>query len=158
GRRRNRLLQVSRGDSKMRSAIYTGTLRHRRFRPVRRGFTYSIFIVFLGIEQLSPLIRSFPFPRYNPWNWARFYDADHFGDLHLSMRERLFRDAQQHGVELPSGPIFVLTHLRYLGYNFNPVSFFYCYDQNDRLQMILAEVNNTFGETHNYWLTAKDRI
>jgi len=141
----------------MRSAIYTGTLRHRRFRPVRHDFTYSIFMPFLDIDQLSTLMRISPFTGYNRWNWASFYDEDHFGDLSLSLRARLARDAQQHGVELPSGPIFLLTHLRYLGYNFNPVSFFYCYDQNERLQTILAEVNNTFGETHNYWLTAKNR-
>ena len=56
-------------------------------------------------------------------------------------------------VALPEGPIFLLTHLRYLGYNFNPVSFFYCYDREDCVHMIMAEVNNTFGETANYWLT-----
>jgi uncharacterized protein len=141
----------------MKSAIYTGTLRHRRFRPVRHDFTYSIFMVLLDIDQLSTLMRISPFTGHNRWNWASFYDEDHFGDLNVSLRERLARDAQQHGIELPSGPIFLLTHLRYLGYNFNPVSFFYCCDHNNRLQTILAEVNNTFGETHNYWLTAKDR-
>ena len=48
--------------------------------------------------------------------------------------------------------IFLLTHLRYLGYGFNPVSFFYCFDRAERLQVVLAEVSNTFGGSHNYWL------
>ena len=55
-------------------------------------------------------------------------------------------------IELPAGPIFLLTHLRYLGYVFNPVSFFYCFDRAEQLQVVLAEVRNTFGGTHNYWL------
>ena len=29
----------------------------------------------------------------------------------------------------PSGPIRVLTHLRYFGYIFNPVTFYYCFDE-----------------------------
>ena len=40
---------------------------------------------------------------------------------------------------------------------FNPVSFYYCYDGAGNLQTMLAEVNNTFGETHNYWLDASNR-
>jgi predicted NAD/FAD-binding protein len=55
-------------------------------------------------------------------------------------------------IELPDGPIFLLTHLRYLGYGFNPVSFFYCFDRAEQLQVVLAEVSNTFGGTHHYWL------
>jgi DUF1365 family protein len=141
----------------MDSAIYIGTLRHRRFLPKRHDFTYSIFMVSLDIDRIPELMSVSPFTSYNRWNWASFYDADHFGDLGYSLRERLARDAQEHGSELPDGRIFLLTHLRYLGYNFNPVSFFYCYDRQGQLKTILAEVNNTFGETHNYWLDEKSR-
>ena len=141
----------------MESAIYTGTLRHRRFEPKRHDFTYSIFMVSLDIDRIPELMSVSPFTGYNRWNWASFYDADHFGDLRHSLRERLARDAREHGSELPEGRIFLLTHLRYLGYNFNPVSFFYCHDRRGHLKTILAEVNNTFGETHNYWLDENSR-
>jgi DUF1365 family protein len=141
----------------MESAIYTGTLRHRRFQPKRHDFMYSIFMVSLDIDRIPELMRISPFTSHNRWNWASFYDADHFGDLRCSLRERLARDAHEHGSELPDGRIFLLTHLRYLGYNFNPVSFFYSYDKQGQLKTILAEVNNTFGETHNYWLDENSR-
>ena len=141
----------------MESAIYTGTLRHRRFHPKRHDFTYSIFMVSLDIDRIPELMRISPFTSQNHWNWASFYDADHFGDLSCSLRQRVACDAREHGSELPEGRIFVLTHLRYLGYNFNPVSFFYCYDRQGQLKAILAEVNNTFGETHNYWLDENSR-
>jgi uncharacterized protein len=137
----------------MESAIYVGTLRHRRFRPVRHEFTYPLFLAFLNVDELPALMRVSGFAAYNRWNWASYYEKDHFGDPHLPLGDRVRKHAQQTGVHLSEGKIFVLTHLRYLGYNFNPVSFYYCYNQGDRLQAILAEVNNTFGETENYWLS-----
>jgi uncharacterized protein len=134
------------------SSIYVGTLRHRRFRPVRQEFTYPLFMAFLDIDQLPELMSISPFSAYNRWNWASFHERDHLGDPDKPLRERLLQDAKKNGVDLPNGRIFLLTHLRYLGYNFNPVSFFYFYDRTEKLRAILAEVNNTFGETHNYWL------
>ena len=59
---------------------------------------------------------------------------------------------------MPDGPIYLLTHLRYLGYCFNPISFFFCYRRDGSLDTVLAEVNSTFGETRNYWLTAQNRL
>ena len=134
-------------------AIYVGTLRHRRFRPVLHAFTYPVFLVMLDVDRIPELMRVSPFSSYNRWNWAAYDERDHFGDPSLSLRERLKRDAAAHGVTLPDGPIFLLTHLRYLGYCFNPVSFYYLLGRSGKLEMMLAEVNNTFGETCNYWLT-----
>jgi len=138
----------------MESSIYVGKLRHRRFSPVRHEFEYPLFMAFLDIERLPELMKISPFAGYNRWNWASYDERDHFGDPSKALRERIQADARSNGVDLPDGRIFLLTHLRYLGYNFNPVSFFYCYDRAGKLQMILAEVNNTFGETQNYWLNA----
>jgi len=140
----------------MESSIYVGTLRHRRFRPVQHEFTYPLFMAFLDIDRLPELMKISPFSAYNRWNWASYHERDHFGDVDKPIRIRLVQDARNRGVHLPEGKIFLLTHLRYLGYNFNPVSFFYFYDRTEKLQTILAEVNNTFGETHNYWLTASN--
>ena len=137
----------------MDSALYVGTLRHRRFQPVAHEFSYPLFMAFLDIDRIPELMNVSRFAGYNRFNWASFYDQDHFGDSALSLRERVVRDAAANGIELPPGKIFLLTHLRYLGYNFNPVSYFYCYDAGGGLHSILAEVNNTFGETANYWLS-----
>lgn len=138
----------------MESAIYTGTLRHRRFEPKRHEFTYPVFLSFLDIDRIPELMRVSPFSSYNRFNWASFHERDHFGDPTLRLRAKLQADAAAHGIRLPDGPIFLLTHLRYLGYNFNPISLFYCYGADRKLETILAEVNNTFGETRNYWLSA----
>jgi len=137
----------------MDSGIYIGQLRHRRFEPVRHEFTYPLFMVFLDIDGIPALMRVSPFASYNRFNWASFDERDHFGNARLSLRERLRADAQSNGLELPDGPIYLLTHLRYLGYNFNPISLFYCCDHRGKIYSILAEVNNTFGGSRNYWLS-----
>ena len=106
----------------------------------------------LDIDCVQELMQVSRLTSHNRWNWASFNDRDHLGDPALSLRERLADDATRHGIDLPDGRIFLLTHLRYLGYCFNPVSFFYCFDGEERLQVVLAEVSNTFGGVHNYWL------
>ena len=142
----------------MDSAIYFGTVRHRRFRPVPHSFSYGVFMAFLDIDRIAELTGISRLLSYNRFNWASYYEGDHFGDPGLSLRQRLERDAAVQGVSLPDGKVFLLTHLRYLGYNFNPVSFFYCYDAQERLQLVLAEVNSTFGESHNYWLWQENEL
>ena len=141
--------------SQTESGIYTGTLRHRRFSPVWHDFTYPLFMVFLDIDRIPELTQISPFLSYNRWNWATFDERDHFGNPRLPLRQRIEADAAEAGVALPAGSIYLLTHLRYLGYCFNPVSFFYCYSPSGELDVVLAEVNNTFGETRNYWLSTQ---
>lgn len=136
----------------VRPGVYVGSLRHRRTAPVPHAFTYPLFMVLLDIDRIPELMAASAFTSYNRSNWASFHERDHFGDPAEPLRVRLQRDALRHGHALPDGPIFLLTHLRYLGHCFNPVSFFYCYGADGSLRLILAEVNNTFGGTHNYWL------
>jgi uncharacterized protein len=141
----------------MDSGIYVGTLRHRRFHPARHDFSYPLFMVLLDLHRLPELMRVSPLADYNRWNCATFQDRDHFGNPHVPLHQRVTEDAARHHVELGGGGTFLLTHLRYFGYNFNPVSFFYNYDNAGGLRNILAEVNNTFGETQNYWLTSRSQ-
>ncbi len=140
------------------SGIYTGTLRHRRMSPRLHEFTCPLFMVLLDIDRLAELMRVSGIASYNRSNIVSYRETDHFGDPALTMRDRIARDADQHGIAAPDGRVFLLTHLRYFGYNFNPVSFFYCYNQREEFSGVLAEVNNTFAETHNYWLTPKCEV
>jgi len=137
--------------------LYTGTLRHRRFRPRKHEFAYKLFMAWLDIDRIPEQMAQSPWTSYNRFNWASFQERDHFGDPRLSLRERVAEDARGHNVPLADGPIFLLTHLRYLGYCFNPISFYFCYGRGGCLDSILAEVNSTFGESRNYWLSAHNR-
>ncbi len=140
------------------SALYRGTVRHRRHEPRRHEFTYSLFMAFLDIDRIAELMSISPFAGRNRWNWAAFNDRDHLGDPSLPLRERLAADAVARGVPFPEGPVFLLTHLSYHSYNFNPVSFYYCCNRAGEVESVLAEVNNTFGENFNYWLWSGNRV
>jgi DUF1365 family protein len=139
------------------AALYTGTLRHRRFRPRQHAFTYKLFMAWLDIDRIPESMANSPWTSYNRFNWASFHDRDHFGNAMKPLRERVTEDARAIGVPLPDGPIFLLTHLRYLGYCFNPISLYFCYGRDGSLETVLAEVNSTFGESRNYWLWPGNR-
>lgn len=132
--------------------LYVGTLRHRRHQPVAHTFRYPVCMALLDVDRIADLMRVSRLVGYNRWRWASFDDRDHLGNPALPLRARVLADAAAHGVTPADGPMFVLTHLRYAGYSFNPVSFYYLFDADGRLAHVMAEVHNTFGGTHNYWL------
>jgi DUF1365 family protein len=132
--------------------LYVGTVRHRRFSPQPHAFRYALFMTLLDIDRLPEQMAVSWLTGYNRVGLATFHDRDHFGDPTTTLRARIEASALQAGRSLPNGPIFLLTHLRYAGYVFNPISLFYCYDHAYRLDSVLAEVNNTFGGRHTYWL------
>ena len=138
----------------MHSAIYEGTVRHRRFTPVDNEFTYRLFMMYLDLSELAEVFRGRVFWSANRFNLACLRRKDHFGDPAVSLDEAARHlIAERTGVR-PTGPIRLLTHLRYFGHCFNPVSFFYCYDPTgQRLETIVAEVMNTpWHERHCYVL------
>lgn len=138
----------------MHSAIYHGSLRHRRFVPRAHTFTYRLFLVYLDLAELDDVFR-------HRWLWstrrraiASFRRADHFGDPTLPL-DRCVRDlVTRETGSRPAGPIRLLTHLRYFGCCFNPVSFYYCFDESgQKVETVVAEVTNTpWREQHCYVL------
>ena len=137
-------------------ALYVGTLRHRRHRPTAHGFRYSLFMVLLDVDRIAEAMAISWLTGYNRRRWAAFDDRDHIGDPARPLRERVQASAESAGVDLPDGPIHLLTHLRYAGYVFNPISLFYCYDRGGQLRRVLVDVRNTYGGRQQYWLTPAD--
>jgi DUF1365 family protein len=85
---------------------------------------------------------------------AWFRRADYHGDRTIPLADAVRDTVERATGTRPSGPIRLLTHLRYYGYCFNPVSFYYCFDQPDtRVDAILAEITNTpWKQRHAYVL------
>ena len=136
----------------IKSAIYEGSVRHRRFKPRPNLFQYRLFFMFLDLEELPTLFYIHPLWSYQRFNIACFRRKDHFGDPFVPM-DTAVRDLVQTRLgKRPAGPIRLLTHLRYFGYCFNPASFYYCYDASDiRVETIVVEIHNTpWGERHCY--------
>jgi DUF1365 family protein len=141
----------------MNSAIYTGILGHARSRPIPHEFHYPAVLFYLDLDELDSLARSLRLFGVNGRNVVAFHDADHWDGKPGATRPKLERFARANGIDLDGGKIFLLTQCRVLGYVFNPVSFYYCHDSGGSLRAIVAEVNNTFGERHCYWLDERTR-
>lgn len=144
----------------MNSAIYQGTIRHRRFTPVNNVFRYRLFFMFLDLAEMQSALRIHPFWSAHRVNLAYFRRRDHFGDAKIPL-DRALRNCVEAQTGLrPAGSIRMLTHLRYFGHCFNPVSFYFIYDCSDRfLETIVAEITNTpWGERHLYVLDEASNI
>ncbi len=138
-------------------ALYTGTVRHRRFAPKSHGFTYPVFMALLDVDRLPEAMGASRLLGFNRFAWAGYDDRDHLGDPKRPLRERLRRDAEAQGFAFPEGRVELLANLRYWGYCFNPVSYVYAYDREDRLALIGAEVCNTpWMERIVYWMRPED--
>jgi uncharacterized protein len=131
----------------VKSAVYVGRVRHRRFAERERAFSHRIAMAYVDLDELPSL----------PGGWmVRFAREDYFGEGDLAEAVRA-RVAAETG-SAPDGPIRMLTHLRAFGHCFNPVTFYYCFDRAERLHALLAEVTNTpWGERQAYVLTRGDR-
>lgn len=143
----------------MKSCIYQGRVKHQRFSPRPHGFSYSLYFMFLDLDKLPGLFDRFWLWSARGRNLAWFSKADHMpsgnGTLSDAVRDRV----QEATGSRPEGTVFLLTHLRYFGIGFNPVSLYYCYDHSDtRVIAVVAEVNNTpWGEQHVYVLDMRGR-
>ena len=136
------------------SAMYEGRVRHRRFAPVAHEFEYSMAQLYLDLDELERV-----FARRWLWslerrNVAEFRRADYLQPDTLPLAEAVRRRVEAVTGRRPEGPVRLLTHPRYFGYVFNPVSFYYCHEEDGTtLACVLAEITNTpWRERHTYVL------
>ena len=137
--------------------IYTGTIRHRRFVPFDHFFSYRIFMVYFDISKVEQILKKSWFWNVNKPSIVSFYREDYHGNQEQSLDDAVRSTIYQKTGRILKGPIRILTHLRYFGYCFNPVSFYYCFDQSDQnVELIMAEITNTpWKERHSYIVSDK---
>lgn len=140
---------------RLRSALCEGVVTHRRALAPRHAFRYRMFMALLDLDELDTLERSLALFGHHRSRPLRFRDDDHLAGSADGVRRDLEMAAGAEGIEMPDGRVELLTSCRVLGHVFNPVSFFYCYDREDRLRLVVAEVNNTFGDRHAYVLPVR---
>jgi uncharacterized protein len=139
----------------MHSRIYKGWVEHRRSAPRVHRFRYRLFMLYLDLAELPTLFDGTPFWSARRPALAWFKRSDYLGPVHLGLDEAVRQLVAQRTGTRPTGPIRLLTHLRYFGYCMNPVSFYYCYSAaGEQLETIVAEITNTpWGERHQYVLS-----
>jgi uncharacterized protein len=131
------------------SALYFGTVTHRRLRPRRHVLRYSVFWMLLDLDEVPDIAeRLLPFS-YNRFNILSFQDRDHGDGSTTPLRAQIERILAGAGV-VDCRTVRLLTMPRILGYAFNPISIYFCHRPDGSVAALLYEVHNTFGERHTY--------
>lgn len=136
----------------MNSSLYYCTVMHHRLKPLKHRFMYKIFMFYLDLDELDMLAQRLRWFSRNQFNIFSFRDKDHIVRSFSTTKENIKDYLNQNGINLGNGKIFLLTHVRMVGYVFNPVSFYFCFDGQGKPLSTVAEVGNTFKELKPYFL------
>ena len=136
----------------MNSAIYTCKVMHNRLSPKQHSFWYNVYLFYLDLDELALLSKKHTFFGLNQFNLFNFRDSDHMQlprenpDLTKNVREQLSAYLLENKVLLGNGRVMLLTNLAVLGYNFNPVCFYFCYNEQGNPLCAVVEITNTYHE------------
>lgn len=133
------------------SCFYEGRVMHQRFLPKSHRFTYRIFSLFINLDELDEKRRFFS---RNRFNILSFFDKDHGARDGSDVKNWAITQFTQAKTGWDGGPIYLLCFPRLWGYVFNPLAIYYAFNTDGRLNAILYQVSNTFGESHVYLLPA----
>lgn len=135
--------------------LYFGRVIHARSRPRKHRFAYKVFSMLINIDRLedaAKMSRLFSLDRFNLFS---FHHRDHGPKDGSSLRTHI--DTLLSDANLPApAKIKLLCYPRILGYVFNPLSVYYCYDTTGRLSVLVYQVHNTFGDVHSYIAPVSD--
>ena len=129
------------------SCLYECSVMHHRLAPKKHSFSYNIFMFYLDLDELDEIARQNVLFSRNRFNFYTFRDDDHLKLSGKTARENLTEYLAQNGIALDlKCRVMLLTLPRVLGYIFNPVSFYFCFDAAGQPLCAVAEVGNTFRE------------
>jgi hypothetical protein len=109
-----------------------GGLSHRRMAPQRHAFRYPLFMLYLDLAELDTVFARRWLWSTTPAGIRALRSRRPSGGCRQPLDEAVRKLVGERLGSRPRGPIRLLTHLRYGGYVFNPVSFYYCFDADDR--------------------------
>ena len=142
----------------MNSCLYKARVMHNRLAPKVHRFHYDVFMFYLDLDEINTLHKQLKFMSRNRFNLFNFRDRDHLQlprekpDTSKNIKQHITDYLLANGVDIGKGRIMVLTNLCTLGYQFNPVSFYFCYDEQGEPVCSIVEVCNTFLEMKPYFL------
>lgn len=142
----------------MNSCLYKATVMHNRVEPKKHRFHYNVFMFYLDLDELETLQKRLLLFSLNKFNVFCFRNREHLQlpaenpDTKKSVKQQIIDYLEQNGFSFVDHRIMLLTNLNILGYNFNPVSFYFILNKNNEAECAIAEVSNTFGEMKPYFL------
>ncbi|MEO0478605.1 MAG: DUF1365 domain-containing protein [Planctomycetota bacterium] len=143
----------------MHSALYRGRMQHRRHSPKNHRFGYRMWMAYLDLDEVEGLGSASRLFSVEGRNVLAFRRRDYLGEADLPLSEAVRLRVGEVLGRRPEGSIRMLTQLRCLGYCFNPVTFYYCFDPDEQLDAVVAEITNTpWGERRAYVLDAAQAL
>ena len=139
----------------MNSCIYNGVVTHKRFKPVKHFLKYKTFSFFIDLDEIEKLDKNNIIFSFNRFNIFSFYNRDHGDRDGKSLKNWVMDNLIKFKISENINKIKLLCYPRIFGYVFNPLSIFYCY-QDEKLKVIFYEVKNTFNEQHTYIFKVND--
>jgi uncharacterized protein len=136
--------------SAFRSAIYVGSVMHRRLQPRVHHFRYRAFWLLLDLDEMPRLSHGLRTFSHNRPNLFSLYDKDHGDGSATPLRAQMEQQLAQAGIENGVGRILLLCMPRTLGFSFNPISIYFCHSCDGSLAALIYQVHNTFGGRHSY--------
>jgi DUF1365 family protein len=133
----------------MSSVLYAGVVTHARLKPRPHRLRYRLLQGLFDLDELPALGQLLSLFSHNRPNLFSFHDRDH-GDGSGDLRGWVERQLAEAGIGRDGGRISLLCMPRILGFAFNPLSVFFCWNLDGRLIALLYQVNNTFGQRHSY--------
>lgn len=129
----------------MRSAVYRGVLRHHRYGPgPAHQFSYPATLPLLDLDELPRVFALHPLLSERHLAPVRFRRSDFLGPADRPLAECVKDLVHERAGSRPTGPVALLAHLRTWGWLFNPISLYFCYDEEgEQVQALVAEVQNT---------------
>ena len=127
---------------------------HSRIFPKKHAFSYSYLFVGIPVGVCGRISNALSIDS-DQKSWFNVSSNDYLtrGSGRLSLAEKLKRYLHTQGVtDRDYTFAYLVTAPRFLGYSFNPVSFWYLYDSDTALKYTILEVNNTFDERRMYLL------
>lgn len=158
--------------SGLNSRVFECRVIHERFVPRRHCFVYRLFMLALDLDELSTIQARSRLLSINSPNLYGFREGDFLPlrdpvhnpsrpragatepgrELPTTLKGRVAAFLRQHGIDATLGRVELITMPRVLGYQFNPISIYFCYAKDGESLAAIAEVTNTFREIKPYLL------
>lgn len=134
------------------SCLYETRIMHHRLIPCEHRFEYKFFSFYVDLDELDAIVAHSRWVSRNRFNVYAFHDRDHVTRGGLTLKESVEAYLADRRVDIQGGRVMLLTFFRTWGYVFNPVSFYFCFDRNQRPVGVIPEVGNTFGELKLFYI------
>jgi len=134
------------------ASLYFGKVMHARLKPFLHRFNYRVMSLLIDLGRLEDADRQSMLFGVNRSALYSFHECDHGRRDGSSLRGYADDCARGHGIDLADGKVLLLCYPRQLGYAFNPLSVYFCFDRTGALVLMIYEVRNTFREMHHYVL------